>query len=107
MSEPGATHTTAAVVPLTPPLPMARINPPAEVQAAVAAALRTCHAWQPVVVPPSRVDPRQPAALSHLPMTIEAAICDTIDDWPHNADANDYAWLGLGIVFGLLAAVIC
>ena len=106
MSEPGATHATAAVVPRTPPLPMARIDPPVEVQAAVGAALRACYAWKPVVVTPSRVDPRQPAALPHLPMSVEAAICDTIDDWPHNADANDYAWLGLGVVLGLFVVLV-
>ena len=85
---------------------MARIDPPAEVQAAIGAALRTCHAWRPVAVPRPHADPGHPAMLPHLPMTVEAAICDIIDDWPHNANADAYAWLSEGVVLGLLAAFV-
>ncbi len=85
---------------------MARIDPPAEVQAAISTALRACHAWRPVAVNPPRTDAPHASALRLPPMTVEAAICNTIDDWPHNADVNDYAWLSEGVVLGLLAAFV-
>lgn len=89
-----------------PPL-MARLDPPAEVQAAIGAALRACHAWQPVAVPPRpSADAGRPTALPGLPTTVEAPICDTIDDWPHRVENGVYLLLGAGVVLGLLAAAV-
>lgn len=93
--------------PVPPPLslPMARVDPPADVQAAVAAALRACHAWQPSTVP----SPRSGEGGGVWPWTsgtTEAGVCDMIDNWPHAAKDGSMLMLGIGLLFGLATAAL-
>ncbi len=97
---------------LPPPAPgpatmpfMARLDPPPDVQAAVSAALHACHAWQPVAV--VRPAPRSvPAEASAPAASVEAGVCDMIDDWPQAADATSILMLSAGVALGLAAAVV-
>ena len=99
-------------VPPTPPMPeplpvMARLKPPTEVQEAVTAALRACHAWQPVVAPPpTPVEGPAPILFTSTPQTVEAGVCDLIDDWPQHAEQSAMFVLSFGILLGLAAAVL-
>lgn len=95
--------------PLMPePLPaMARLNPPAEVQEAVTAALRACHAWQPTIAPrPTPVDGPAPTLFTSTSPTVEAGVCDLIDDWPQHAEQGAMLVLSFGILLGLAVAVL-
>lgn len=96
--------------PPTPAMPapqpfMARLDPPPDVQAAVAAALHACHAWQPVPAPPP-VPAGTPASFPSVVSTVEAGVCDLIDDWPHAAEGTAMSVLGTGVALGLAAAVV-
>lgn len=94
----------APPVPELPPV-MARLNPPADVQEAIAAALRACHAWQPVAAP--RPVPAQGSpSLLFTAQTVEAGVCDLIDDWPHGAEQAAFAAVGLGVAIGLLGVAV-
>lgn len=95
----------APAVPAPPPQMMARLDPPPDVQAAVAAALHACHAWQPTPVPP----PVPGGTLPAFPLvagTTEAGVCDVIDDWPHAAEGTAMFVLSAGVALGLAAAVL-
>ncbi len=88
-----------------PPPVMARLDPPADVQEAVAAALRACHSWQSVVVPrPTPAEGRAPP--SFMPQTVEAGVCDLIDNWPHGAEQAAHAALGAGVALGLAGVAV-
>lgn len=98
--------TPALSMPEPPPV-MARLNPPADVQEAVTAALRACHAWQPVVAPPpTPVEGPAPILFTSTPRTVEAGVCDLIDDWPQHAEQGAIFVLSFGILLGLAAAVL-
>lgn len=90
--------------PVPAPLPTARLDPPPDVQAAVASALHACHAWQPTAAPVPEPGKPPTLALTGTP-AVEAGVCNTIDNWPKNADANAAFMLHAGVVFGLLAAL--
>lgn len=103
MSDP-VPPTTAIFVP--PPV-MARLNPPLEVQDAIAAALRACHAWQPVAIPrPTPAGEAAPHPFTSTPQTVEAGVCDLIDNWPQQAEQGTMLVLGLGVLLGLVAAAV-
>lgn len=88
------------------PMPvMARLDPPPDVQAAVAAALRACHAWQLTTAPPP-VPAGTPPSFSLVAGTVEAGVCDLIDNWPHAAEGTAMFMLGAGVALGLAAAVL-
>jgi len=88
-----------------PPPVVARLDPPTDVQEAVAAALRACHAWQPVAAP--RPVPAQgPMPLPFTPQTAEAGVCDLIDNWPHGAGQAAHAALGAGVALGLAGVAV-
>ena len=97
---------------LPPPAPgpipvpfVARLDPPPDVQAAVSAALHACHAWQPVAV--ARPAPGSvPAEVSASAASVEAGVCDMIDNWPQAADATSILTLSAGVALGLVAAVV-
>lgn len=62
---------------------LALVNPPTDVQHAVAAAVNACHGWKPTLMEdkPAHVVPRPP------PPSIEAQVCGYINDplsvvWP-------------------------
>jgi len=38
--------------------------------------------------------------------TVEAGVCNLIDDWPHAAEAHEMFGLSVGVVLGLVAAVL-
>lgn len=88
-----------------PPQMVARLDPPEAVQEAVAAALRACHDWQPVPLPPPGPD-AVPVPVSVSAGTVEAGICDLLDDWPHHADAAAYMQVGLGVSISLATAFL-
>ncbi len=97
---------------LPPPAPgpatmpfMARLDPPPDVQAAVSAALHACHAWQPVAVVRSAPG-SVPAEVSASAASVEAGVCDMIDNWPQAADATSIFMLSAGVALGLAAAVV-
>ncbi len=84
---------------------MARLDPPPDVQAAVSAALHACHAWQPVAV--ARPAPGSvPAEVSASAASVEAGVCDMIDNWPQAADATSIFVLSAGVALGLVVAVM-
>ena len=94
-------------IPPAPTMPaslpvMARLDPPADVQEAVAGALRACRAWQPVAVPPKPGE--GPPSPTLAASTVEAGICDLIGDWPHHAKQAAYLAVGAGVVLGFGAA---
>ena len=89
----------------TPPQVVARLDTPEAVQEAIAEALRACHDWQPVPLPPPGPD-GGPVSVSVSAGTVEAGICDLIDDLPHHADAAAYMHVGLGVSVGLAATVL-
>ena len=97
---------------LSPPAPgpatmpfTARMDPPPDVQAAVSAALHACHAWQPVAV--ARPAPGSvPGEVSAPAASVEAGVCDIIDNWPRAADATSMLMLSAGVALGLAAAVM-
>jgi len=97
---------------LPPPAPgpatipfLSRLDPPPDVQAAVSAALHACHTWQPVAV--ARPAPGSvPGEVSAPAASVEAGVCDMIDNWPQAADATSMLVLSAGVALGLVAAVV-
>ena len=97
---------------LPPPVPgpapvqfMTRLDPPSDVQTAVSAALHACHAWQPVAV--ARPIPASASAEVSAPTaSVEAGVCDMINNWPQAADATSMLMLSAGVALGLAAAVV-
>ncbi len=90
-----------------PPPVMARLNPPTDVQEAIAVALRACHAWQPAVAPrPALAEGPAPILFTSTPQTVEAGVCDLIDAWPQHAEQGAMLVLSFGILLGLAAAAL-
>jgi hypothetical protein len=97
---------------LPPPAPgpapvpfLSRLDPPPDVQAAVSATLHACHAWQPVAV--ARPAPGSvPGEVSAPAASVEAGVCDMIDNWPQAADATSIFVLSAGVALGLVVAVM-